>query len=506
LARTGAHGRDCRGEKRAGGKGNFGPLGIGASSIPGAAGKREFKLNGLKKHTRKAEYFQECLRGKGIMLPAAEIATVAKMMREEILRQYVTARGRIHRLQRINGIKERIVDQIFLKLGRRQGVKMKEVFDLVIPEVVDIIKIQRCALFSVTEDRECAVLESGYPEAEHGIGKSFSVKEEPYINAVVNLNVPLGEFENETVRYKYIFVRYPQKSDLIPLPLKGFLETRAIHAVLYVPLRVSGAVKYFLTFDSQDQHERFSEGEIEILTFLGKELLKGLRLEKMNDLLHDFRNPAIAAAGFSRRVKRILQQGLFPQQAGKVYHWLDIINEETCRIQDLALILYGEGRDDVIDLTARLERRFVVNTEALREMKREGIRLVPQDSGPALPVRCFPLHLDRVLDNLLGNAGEAVPEEGGELSIRSYPQDSWGVAEIVNTGRISEEDRDRLLLGESTGRGLDITVRLIKHMGGKLDLELRGDRTIFRVSLPLVDETNEASGAGVPPPCGEEAP
>ncbi len=48
----------------------------------------------------------------------------------------------------------------------------------------------------------------------------------------------------------------------------------------------------------------FTEEEIEIFTFFGKELMKGLRLEKMDDILHDFKNPAIATAGFARRVKK----------------------------------------------------------------------------------------------------------------------------------------------------------------------------------------------------------
>lgn len=191
---------------------------------------------------------------------------------------------------------------------------MKHVFNLVIPVLVDIIKIQRCALFSVMENGEQVVLEAGYPEAEHGIGEIFSV-EEPYINAVLNLNVPLGDFENETVRYNYILIKDPQKSELIPPPLKRFLEGRAIHSVLYVPLRVDDTVKYILTFDSKDQHERFSKEEIEILTFFGKELMKGLGLEKMGDILHDLRNPAIAAAGFSKKVKALLQHGLFPSES-----------------------------------------------------------------------------------------------------------------------------------------------------------------------------------------------
>ena len=118
----------------------------------------------------------------------------------------------------------------------------------------------------------------------------------------------------------------------------------------------------------------------------------------------------------------------------------------------------------------------------------EKVKLVEQASGASLPVRCFPLHMDRVLDNLLANATHAIPEEGGELSIQSYQKGSWGMAEIMNTGRISEEDQERLLQGDGRGRGLHNTVRLIKHMGGKLDAGAREGKTVFRVFLPIAQE------------------
>ncbi len=189
----------------------------------------------------------------------------------------------------------------------------------------------------------------------------------------------------------------------------------------------------------------------------------------------------------------MLQEGLFPLQAEKIYRWLDLINEETCRIEDLALTLYGEGKDQIIDLTDRLNKRFLVNREVLRELKKENIRILQQESGPPLPIHCFPLHMDRVLDNLLSNATQAIPQGGGELSIRSYQRDSWAVAEIKNTGQIPEEDTNRLLLGESRGRGLHTALRLVKHMGGTLDLESREGKTIFRVLLPIADERNRGS-------------
>jgi signal transduction histidine kinase len=338
------------------------------------------------------------------------------------------------------------------------------------------------------ENSEQVQLEAGYPEAEHGIGKIFSM-EEPYINAVVNLNTPLGDFENETVRYNYIFIKDPRKSELIPHPLKLFLEEQGIHSVLYVPLRVSGAVKYFLTFDSRDQHKGFSRDEIDILTFFGKELMKGLGLEKMSDILHDLRNPAIAAAAFSKKVKAMLEQGLFPSESEKIDRFLNIVIEETSRIEDLSLTLHGEGKEEIVDLTERLRKRFLVNAGALQGLGREKVRLVEKESEAWLPIRCFPVHVDRVLDNLLSNATNAIPKEGGELSIQSYQEEPWGVAEIMNTGRMSEEDQERLHHSDGRGRGLHISVRLIERMGGKFDVEAHEGHTIFRLFLPIAKET-----------------
>jgi len=107
--------------------------------------------------------------------------------------------------------------------------------------------------------------------------------------------------------------------------------------------------------------------------------------------------------------------------------------------------------------------------------------------GP-LYIRCHPLHIERVLDNLLNNASNAIPERGGSLSIRSYEREGWAVAEISNTGRISEEDKERYLQDEGKGRGLHITTRLVKRMGGRMELESGEDQTTFRVMFPLVEE------------------
>lgn len=396
---------------------------------------------------------------------------------------YVIARKRILSLQKINVSRDKILEDIYLRLARREGIKMKDVFNSVIPALAGFMKIQRCTLFSIMEDREHVILEAGFPEAQHGIGQIFSVKE-PYIHALVHQTGPFGDFENEKIHPSYILIRNPQVSHLLPTPLKHYLVAQQINCVLYLPLHVDGTVQYFLAFDAQAQHLSFAEEDIMLFSFLGKELMKGLRLEKMDDIVHDFKNPAIAIAGFAKRVQRMLGElPEFPRRE-KILQAMDIILQESSRIQELALTLHGGGKETTLDMTDILKKRFRINEEAVREMNRRNILQIERELQFPLWIRCFPLHIERVFDNLLNNASHATPE-GGELSIRSYQKSLLAVAEITNTGEISEEEKERCLGGEGRGRGLHITTRLIKHMGGKIEIDSREGRTTFRVELPL---------------------
>jgi len=309
---------------------------------------------------------------------------------------------------------------------------------------------------------------------------------EPYIDAIVNQAEPFGEFENEKISPAYILINNPKESRLLPMDLKHFLESQQIHSVLYIPLKVDKVVNYFLVFDAQAQHRRFTDEQIEIFTFFGKEWMKGLRLEKMDDILHDFKNPAIAVAGFAKRIQKILKEGDYPKNE-KVDQALDILLKETSRIQELALTLHEKGKESIIDLTEVSKRRFLINEETLKELNRGNIQLIERKWESPLWVRCFPLHIERVIDNLLNNASNAIPEEGGELSIRSYRKDTWGVVEVNNTGQISEEEKDRFILEEGRGRGLHTSTRLIKNMKGVMSVESREGQTTFSVMLPLVE-------------------
>ncbi len=136
-------------------------------------------------------------------------------------------------------------------------------------------------------------------------------------------------------------------------------------------------------------------------------------------------------------------------------------------------------------MTEILRKRFLINEEALKESGKRNVHLVQKELASPLWVRCYPLHMERVFDNLLNNASNAIPDEGGELSVRAFQREMWAVAEIVNTGEIPAEERDRCLRGESRGRGMNITNRLVKQMGGIIWMECQEGRTKFGVMLPI---------------------
>jgi len=398
--------------------------------------------------------------------------TIAELMARRL--GFVIARKKILAMYRLNEKKEAIVRNIFLKLGSREGVKMKEVFNRVIPELADIINVESCALFSVTDDLQHVILEAGYPDSVgyHGVGKKFRINSEPAFEWILNPGETIEESPYEVLTMSYLLVIDPQKSALVSRELKRFAAEHNINSILYVPLNVGQEITHFMTFDALDQRQRYTEEEIEIFLFLGRELMKAQRMERLDDILHDFKNPAIATAGFARRLKRLIEEQGLGDKDAKVSRYLEILLEETSRLQEMALSLYQVGKEQVVNLTQVLRNRFDINREAIREQLKQDVTLKEGPFHDPLYVYCQPLHLERILDNLFNNATNAIPRHGGILSIRTYTDGSWACAEITNSGLISEEERFKLLEGEGRGRGVYITHRIVRLLKGKIDVRV----------------------------------
>jgi GAF domain-containing protein len=400
---------------------------------------------------------------------------------------HVLAKKRILDLQKLNIQKEKIVEKIFVKLSHREGIKMKDVFKMMIPELVDIIQIQSCSLFSITPDREYVQVELEYPmgQESHEIGFLYKIKDHPYLNALITDGETRGDYEDERIDSSYILIKDPIKSRLSNNELKRFASKNNVNSVLLIPLKAEDKINYFLVFYAKDRRQEFTDQEIELLSFLGKEIMKALRIEKLDDVLHDFKNPAIAVLGFAKRAKKLLEKDESENARARIAEYLDIVIQETNRMQELTIYPGIEGRERVVDLTEVLKKRFRINEEAIREQKRTDIKLIQDTLQPELFIYCSPLGFERVLDNLLDNATKAIPEQGGELCIKSYRCKDMAAFEIRNTGKIPEDNIEQIRKGEVKGRGLNIIYRFIQAVHGKLNVFTDADSTTFRVMVPL---------------------
>ena len=400
---------------------------------------------------------------------------------------FTIARKKILSMHRVNEKKEVIVRKIFLKPGGWEGVKMKDVFNRLIPELADIVNMQSCALFSVTEDHENVFLEAGYPDSAsyHGIGKNLPVKSEPAFELVLGRRKYTDESPYELVTPSYVLVIDPRKSTIISNNLKRLASDRNINSILYVPLNVEEDITHFMTFDALEQRKGYNPEEIEIFLFLGRELMKAQRMERLDDILHDFKNPAIATAGFARRLNQLLEKEYNLDTDSKIKKYLNVLMEETNRLQEMALSISHVGKEQRLNLTEVLKRRFEINKEVIKEQLRSNIILKEGPYQDPLYIRCYPLHIERVMDNILNNATNAIPLKGGTLSVRSYADGESACVEVTNSGPILEEERQRLLEGDVPGRGFYITHRIISLLKGNIDIRSGKETTTVLLRLPI---------------------
>ncbi|MGQ0512132.1 MAG: sensor histidine kinase [Betaproteobacteria bacterium] len=123
-------------------------------------------------------------------------------------------------------------------------------------------------------------------------------------------------------------------------------------------------------------------------------------------------------------------------------------------------------------------------------------RAVAREFGKIARVSCSPSQINQVFLNLISNAAQATPEDGGRITVRTSMPDAAHVAvEIADNGHgIPAEVLPKIFdpffttkpVGKGTGLGLSICYRIVENHGGKLQVDSRpGLGTRFTVLLPV---------------------
>jgi len=412
-----------------------------------------------------------------------------EVIRAELLARrlsYVLARKKIAGLQEMNRRKEQIVNKMFVKLSNREGIRLKDLFSLMIPELREFIQVQSCSLFTISDDHQFVRLDSAYPldKTYHKIGHSFTIDHHQYFN--IAIQGKQNGFDNHADRITpaYVLITDPMKSQMISRQMQEFVQMSKINSILLVPLKVENEVRHLLMFFAEDQKRYFTDEEIDLLTFFGKEIMKASKLEFMGDMLHDFKNPAIAVAGFAGRIRKLLGSDDLETVRAKLDLYAGIMIRESARMQDLALAMTGEGREELLDLSLVAMERCRINQEVIQESRRTNIDVRPPEFEPELFVFCARFGLERVLDNLLNNATKAVPEEGGILAVRGFRQDMVVCLEVRNTGEILADKIEEIRDCRVKGRGLQIISHFVQLNNGILDIQVDAGQTIITIKLP----------------------
>ena len=101
--------------------------------------------------------------------------------------------------------------------------------------------------------------------------------------------------------------------------------------------------------------------------------------------------------------------------------------------------------------------------------------------------------LNQVWSNIIENALDALPAQGGEIVVSARVENSRVVVRIVDNGSgIPEDVLPRIFdpffttkpMGQGTGLGLDISRRIISSHEGSIEVESKPGRTEFRISFP----------------------
>lgn len=116
------------------------------------------------------------------------------------------------------------------------------------------------------------------------------------------------------------------------------------------------------------------------------------------------------------------------------------------------------------------------------------------DTLPSL--QAWPGELNQVWTNLIDNAIDALPEQGGTLAIRSYVErEQFLYTTFTDNGSgIPADIQSKIFepffttkgLGKGTGLGLDIVQGVIRHHNGSLNVKSKPGETTFTVCLPLL--------------------
>lgn len=229
---------------------------------------------------------------------------------------------------------------------------------------------------------------------------------------------------------------------------------------------------------------------------------KMAELGRMSSMLaHEVRNPITSIKGWFQMAERRLAEGIPVDPI--IAQAIEFGGQQSRHLEKLLsdFLVLGRmgGREEApeeVDL-ARVIREVV---EGARQVAAGRPVRVEAEVAPSLPrIRAVPQRLHQLLDNLVGNALDAVRGEG-EVRVRAEVSKSGKhlVLRVADTGEgmpphVCAQIFDPFFTTKEHGTGLGLVVvkRVAKELGARLDVKSAPDEgTEFVLRIPLAAQEN----------------
>jgi len=201
-------------------------------------------------------------------------------------------------------------------------------------------------------------------------------------------------------------------------------------------------------------------------------------------MAHQIKNPLAALRGYVELLARTLQDPMQKQIADKLVSEVGALDRV---VRDF--LQFSRGAHGSIE-TLKLATALHPVLESARNAGGDGVTVHAADV-PEIDVEVDSTALREALTNVAVNAAEALREDGGELHVSARVAGKTVTIEFRDTGPgIADDVRERLFepfvtgKADGTGLGLPIARRLLRDLGGDLELvQTGGSGTTFRATF-----------------------
>lgn len=250
----------------------------------------------------------------------------------------------------------------------------------------------------------------------------------------------------------------------------------------------------------------------ELNTRLSTEMTRKERMTSLGEasaeLVHDLRNPLTVVHGYVQMLNEdLVQNTSAPRPTGTeaTHDYLKAIEKGVRRCRELIDAWQDLGRKTLHDLVpidpVAVLAEVVESQRRLAETNRGALEL--RVECPACRILGDATQLSRALQNIIGNAADALRDTGGSVQVVlrcvgeeiriAVRDDGVGISE-ENLARLFEPYFTTKARGRGTGLGLFITRKIIEDHHGRIDIRSRpGDGTTVEVRLPIWQEVRASA-------------